>query len=98
MGNADEMFYKLGYSKVIDDDNIYYNYYLSNSFTITIQFVISEKILIISMTDPYDKTISINSLSIQELQAVIEKLKELDPLHMTPMEAINALFELKELE
>ncbi len=27
-----------------------------------------------------------------------EKLKELDPLHMTPMEAINALFELKELE
>ena len=78
MGNADEMFYKLGYSKVIDDDNIYYNYYLSNSFAITIQFVISEKILIISMTDPYDKTISINSLSIQELQAVIEKLKELD--------------------
>ncbi len=26
------------------------------------------------------------------------KLKELEPLHMTPMEAINALFELKELE
>ena len=78
MGNADEMFYKLGYSKVIYDDNIYYNYYLSNSFTITIQFVISEKILIISMTDPYDRTISLNSLLIQELKAVIEKLKELD--------------------
>lgn len=27
-----------------------------------------------------------------------EKLKEVDPLHITPMEAINILFELKELE
>jgi len=27
-----------------------------------------------------------------------EKLKTIDPLHMTPMEAINTLFELKELE
>lgn len=27
-----------------------------------------------------------------------EKLKTIDPLHMTPMEAINILFELKELE
>lgn len=27
-----------------------------------------------------------------------EKLKSIDPLHMTPMEAINTLFELKELE
>ncbi|MDE5538993.1 MAG: DNA mismatch repair protein MutS, partial [Bacilli bacterium] len=27
-----------------------------------------------------------------------DKIKNLDPLHMTPMEAINALFELKELE
>ena len=27
-----------------------------------------------------------------------EKLKSIDPLHITPMEAMNLLFELKELE
>ena len=36
-----------------------------------------------------------NSKKTDELR---EKLKNIDPLHMTPMEAINALFELKELE
>ncbi len=29
---------------------------------------------------------------------VHQRLKQIDPLHMTPMEAINALYELKELE
>lgn len=78
MGNADEMFYKLGYSKVIDDDDIYYNHYISDFRTLSIQFVISEKILILSITDSYGKYLSTNCLSIQELQAVIEKLKELE--------------------
>ena len=27
-----------------------------------------------------------------------ERMKEIDPLHITPMEAMNLLFELKELE
>lgn len=30
--------------------------------------------------------------------ALREKLKEIDPLHLTPMDALNILFELKELE
>ena len=27
-----------------------------------------------------------------------EKLKEVDPLHLTPMDALNLVFELKEIE
>ncbi len=34
----------------------------------------------------------------EETDILREQLKKYDPLHMTPMEAINALFELKELE
>ena len=30
--------------------------------------------------------------------ALREKLKTVDPLHVTPMEALNILFELKELD
>ena len=31
-----------------------------------------------------------------KIDPVIEELQKLDPLHMTPMQAMNALFELKE--
>lgn len=34
----------------------------------------------------------------EEQDELRQKLKEIDPLHMTPLEAMNALFELKELE
>ena len=35
---------------------------------------------------------------VTEESKVEERLKEIDPLHMTPMEALSTLFELKELE
>lgn len=34
----------------------------------------------------------------EEQDELRQKLKDLDPLHMTPLEAMNALFELKELD
>lgn len=34
----------------------------------------------------------------EEQDELRQKLKEIDPLHMTPLEAMNVLFELKELE
>lgn len=42
--------------------------------------------------------LSMNFLEKETKDELREKLKSIDPLHMTPMEAINALFELKELE
>ena len=32
-----------------------------------------------------------------EKDEIREKLKSIDPLHMTPLEAMNVLFELKEI-
>lgn len=54
-------------------------------------------------TDSKNKKVPDNSIQLamdfsKEEDKITKKLKEIDPLHVTPIEALNILFELKELE
>ena len=46
---------------------------------------------------PESKQLSMD-LEEEKTDSLREKLKEVDPLHLTPMDALNLVFELKEIE
>lgn len=74
---ADEMFEELGYVKVIDENNIYYNRQLSNYNTKVMQFKTFINTVVVYLKDAEGEMLGTDSITMPELQAINKKCKEL---------------------